>query len=326
MKHTVVTASDLCLHRRWQGFGSTVDLRLWPRPGLAVAGALRLAQSAIFLRRAERRLSRFRPASELSRLNQRIGTPRRVSPILCQMVATALAAARKTGGRFDPTVLPALLAAGYTRTFAHLGEGPAGDTALAAVPGRYREVRFDRDRCTVLLPPGAALDLGGIAKGWLADLVLRRLRPLGAAAVDIGGDCAFTPSGTDDPPWLVDVADPWTPGASFAEVAIDGGGGVATSGILRRRWQTSSGWQHHVIDPRTGIPASTDLASVTVVAMSATAAEVLAKVALLEGRDRGSALLARDPRIRGLLIPLRGSPIAIRLPSLSTAAAVECVA
>ncbi|MGE0538755.1 MAG: FAD:protein FMN transferase [Dehalococcoidia bacterium] len=303
-----------------------MNLRLWPRPGLVATGALRLAQSVAFLRGAERRLSRFQPTSELSRLNRSAGTARCVSPLLFRLVATALAAARVTDGRFDPTVLPALLAAGYTRTFAQHGEALVGDTALAVLPGRYREVRLDRVHSTVLLPRGGGLDLGGIAKGWLADVVLRRLRPLGAAAVDIGGDCAFTPSGVGDPPWLIEVADPWTSGASVADLAIEGGGGVATSGILRRRWQTSRGWQHHLIDPRTGVPATTDLASVTVVAPSATTAEVLAKLVLFEGRDHGSALLARDPRVGGLLIPLVGSPIAIRLPSLSTTAAVECVA
>jgi thiamine biosynthesis lipoprotein len=323
MKHTVVSASDLCLHRRWQGFGTTVELRLWPRPGMAAAGALRLAQSAAFLHRAERRLSRFRPDSELSRLNRWAGRPRRVSPVLLRLVATALAAARMTDGRFDPTVLPALLAAGYTRTFAQLSEAPVGDPARAAVPGRYREVRIDALRRTVHLPRGVGLDLGGIAKGWLADVVLRRLRPLGAAVVDIGGDGAFTPAGVGNPPWMIEVADPWTPGTSVAEMSIDGGGGVATSGILRRRWQTSTGWRHHLIDPRTGVPASTDLASVTVIGPSATAAEVMAKVVLLEGRERGAAALEHDRRFRGLLVPLAGPLVAIRLAQREVAGVME---
>jgi thiamine biosynthesis lipoprotein len=304
--NTRTSPAGLC--RRWAGFGSSVELRLWPRPGQAAAGALRLAQSAAFLRRAEQRFSRFRPMSELSRLNRRAGTPVRVSRLLFRLTTDALAAARATDGLFDPTVRRALLAAGYTTTFAHIGQGSGAHKPPGPEPGRYREVKVDAVHQTVTLPSGVGLDLGGIAKGWLADMVVRRLGRFGDAAVDLGGDCAFTAPDPQAPPWLIEVADPWVDGQALDEFTLDRCGGVATSGIVRRRWWTSRGWQHHLIDPRDGRPAATDLASVTVLAPSAAAAEVMAKVVLLLGRDLGTHALARRTAFAGLLVPLVGPP------------------
>jgi thiamine biosynthesis lipoprotein len=304
---------EVCLHRRWQGFGTTVDLRLWPRAGSVATGAARLSQSTYFLHRAERRLSRFCPDSELSRLNQRAGTPVRVSTLLMRLIADAIEAARATDGLFDPTVHRALLAAGYTTTFKRLATASVDEPVSPALPGRYREVCLDRTRRTVLLPYGTGLDLGGIAKGWLAGAVLRRLRPLGAAAVDIGGDCAFTRPDPNGPPWTVAVDDPWIEGRVLDELLVPRGGGVATSGIVRRQWRTRRGWQHHLIDPRSGRPAETDLASVTVVGPNAIAAEVLAKVVLLMGLDQGAALLSRGRRFSGLLVPFDGPPVTVHL-------------
>jgi thiamine biosynthesis lipoprotein len=313
----------VCLRRRWPGFGTTVELRLWPNHGRAAVGALRLAQSAAFLRRSEQQLSRFRSESELSQLNRQAGAPVRVSRLLFRVITAALSAARATDGMFDPTVRQALLAAGYDRTFMDLGSERRSDGLPDTNPGRYREVVLDAARQTVWLPAGVGLDLGGIAKGWLADAVARRLRRLGAAAVDLGGDCAFTAPEPDSPPWLIEVASPWEERDVLAEVALVRGGGVATSGVTRRRWRTSRGWQHHLIDPRSGLPATTDLASVTVLGPSAAAAEVMAKVVLLLGRERGARALARRAVFAGALVPLHGPILHVRTPPQLTLPSVE---
>jgi FAD:protein FMN transferase len=298
-----------CLRRRWAAFGSTVELRLWPRLGRVAAGGLRLAQSVRYLRRAEERLSRFRPASELSRLNRRAGEPVRVSRPLFWLIVFALAAARETDGLFDPTVHQALLAAGYDRSFESLGHERGEASSFNPQSGRFRDVILDGAHCTVTLPRDVGIDLGGIAKGWLADEVVRRLRPYGAATVDLGGDVAITEPDPHDLPWVIEVADPWTARQTLAEVSLRHSGGVATSGIVRRRWHTRYGSQHHLIDPRTGRPAVTDLASVTILAPNAVTAEVLAKAVLLLGRERGTAYLARWKQIAGILVPVTGRPI-----------------
>lgn len=303
--------SSVCLRRRWPAFGSTVEIRLWPHPGQVAPAALRLAQSVRFLKQSERRFSRFRETSELSRLNRRAGSPVRVSRPLYRLVTAAMQAAGATGGLFDPTVHRALCAAGYTRDFARLADGVVTGLRPMPAPGRFREVRLDPVRRTVTLPLGVGLDLGGIAKGWLADAVLRRLRPYGAAAVDLGGDVALTEPTPGAPPWLIEVADPRSDDRVLAEISLYRGGGVATSGTLRRRWRTEQGWQHHLIDPRTGRPARTDLAGATVAGPSAAAGEVLAKAVLLLGSTQGAAVLARFPQFAGLLVPHTGTPVRV---------------
>jgi FAD:protein FMN transferase len=312
MRHARHSPAAGYLRRRWAGFGTTVELRLWPHPGRTAAGVVCLVRSVDFLRRAEQRFSRFQPASELSLLNQQAGARVHVSRLLFRLTAASLAAAEATGGLFDPTVQRAMLAAGYVDSFERIGERRPASGAFAWEPGRFREVLLDESEQTIILPAGVGLDLGGIAKGWLADAVVRRLRRFGPAVVDIGGDCAFTPPGPGMAPWLIEIANPWAGKHSLAEIEQRRGGGVATSGVIRRRWWTADGQNHHVIDPRQGRPAKTDLASVTILGPSATAAEVMAKIILLLGRERGCAALAQRPRYAGLLVPMDGALIDVR--------------
>ncbi|HET7559250.1 MAG TPA: FAD:protein FMN transferase, partial [Limnochordia bacterium] len=128
----------------------------------------------------EQHLSRFRSESELSRLNNSAGRPVTVSPLLFDVCVAALAAAQATGGIYDPTLLPQLIDLGYDRSFDDIasqcsppsvnGVGPK--RPLARRGGDWRGVRLDRTRRTVTLPPGAALDFGGIAKGMAVDAAL----------------------------------------------------------------------------------------------------------------------------------------------------------
>ncbi|MBI4498444.1 MAG: FAD:protein FMN transferase [Chloroflexi bacterium] len=292
-------------HRAFPAMNTDIDLRLWPAPKCAAAARRALARAAAFVRTAEARLSRFDPASEIARLNRGERGP--VSPLTYRIVAAALASARATGGLFDPTVYGVLLAAGYDRSFPALKEGAASAPVEAGrLAGRYRDVALDPHTRTIRLPPGVGLDLGGIAKGWLADAVARRLGRHGAALADLGGDIAVAgaPPGCDG--WEVEVADPDERGRPLVVLCLRSGG-VATSGVLRRRWQTDQGWQHHLIDPRTGLPARTDLSAVTVVAPTATAAEVAAKAALLLGSAAGQRALESSPGLAGLLVQRDGT-------------------
>src|SRR5262249_39127562 len=158
---------------------------------------------------AEARLSRFLPESELSRINDRAGRPVRVSRLTFRAVRAALAAAHATEGLFDPTAHRALLAAGYDRSFALLPRRmDAPSVLILPLTGRYREVALDPATGCVRLPAGVGLDLGGIAKGWLADAVLRRLARYGAALTDLGGDLALSYLPGEER-WEVEVADPF---------------------------------------------------------------------------------------------------------------------
>lgn len=270
--------------------------------------------AADLLERLEARWSRFRPASELSRLNAAGGAWTVVSPETSELVARAIDAWRDTNGRFDPTVLPALVAAGYDRDFASVSSdgrdaadpagtgdpaGPAG-TPPRPSPG-CAGIERDATVGAIRLPPGVALDLGGIGKGRAADLVARALLDAGARGVlaDLGGDVRVVGEPPRPEGWLVEVDDPLGTGAT-GRLSLTSGA-IATSTRLRRAWTRGGRARHHLIDPRTGEPAATGLASVTVVAGSACRAEVLAKAAFVAGPQDGPALLA-DAGVTGLFV------------------------
>jgi thiamine biosynthesis lipoprotein len=294
----------------FRGMGTEIALAVWPRPGEDEAAENALWAEVRFLRDAEALLSRFQPDSEISRLNRGVTTPARVSPLTFAAVRSALEAASASGGLFDPTVYRALLAAGYDRSFAARGGRPA--RPAVAPPwqaGRWREVRLDEAAQTVALPPGVGLDLGGIAKGWLADQVADRLSAFGPALADLGGDIAARGLPPDAPAWAIDVDGPAD--EFLGTVRLGERQGIATSGVTRRRWRTEAGERHHLIDPRTGAPALTDLLSVTVVAPAAAEAEVAAKGVLLLGSELGRAALTLAPGLAGLLVRRDGRAIVV---------------
>jgi len=235
-----------------------------------------------FMREVEARLSRFLPESELSRLNAhgRISA----SPLLWAVLRQAIRAARATGGLFDPTVLSALEAAGYDRPFALLQ--PDDAAPRRTLPICWRCMRLHPSRREVKLSHGVRVDLGGIAKGWAADRAARFLSRWGPCLVDAGGDIAVRGAPPGWLGWPVGIADPWREDRDMAVLCLKRGG-VATSGVDYRRWRRQGRDFHHIIHPRTGTPAQTDLLSVTVWAPSTMWADVMAKVALILGGRRG---------------------------------------
>jgi thiamine biosynthesis lipoprotein len=236
----------------------------------------------------EQVLSRFRPDSELSLLNARAGHAVEVSPLLFAVTTAALDAAAATDGVFDPALLRQLEVLGYDRTFEAL-TGTLPPPAAPPVPGgAWRRVRLDAAACTVRVPADAMLDFGGIAKGMAADAALRALAAAGIAraVVDAGGDAAVTPTPDGAEPWSVAVE------AGDGERAIAlRRGAIATSGISRRHWRQGEAERHHLLDPRTGLPADGALRSVSVIAPDCRRAEVAAKVAFILGADTGAAFI-----------------------------------
>ena len=229
--------------------------------------------------------SRFVPSSDLCRINAGAGQAVEVQPETLGVVELAIAAWALTGGRFDPSVLPALVAAGYDRPFTAIAAaGPAPvdrPTNPTPAPG-CADVAVDVDAGTIRLPVGVQLDLGGIGKGHAADIVARELLASGAtgACVNLGGDVRVTGSPPDGAGWTIAVQHPLED-ASIVTLAL-ADGAVATSTTAYRRWGDDA---HHLIDPATGLPSRTDLLAVTVVAGEAAWAEVIAKAALLAGLD-----------------------------------------
>jgi thiamine biosynthesis lipoprotein len=252
----------------------------------AAVGERELIPLRVLLESWHRRLTRFDPTSELSRLNTDPREQVPVSPIMACFVAAAIDAAERTHGLVDPTLVREIEVAGYT---GDLGAPVALDstaTRQAATPNpnsRRHELSVDPAARTVSRPPGVMLDSGGIAKGLFADLIAARLSHAASFAIDCCGDVRIGGRAGLPRPVLVD--DPFGRGEPLHEFAVREGG-VATSGIGRRSWIGSDGrpW-HHLLDPSTGRPAYTGAVQATALAPTAAEAEALAKAALLSGDD-----------------------------------------
>ena len=236
----------------------------------------------------ERRLSRFLPDSELSQLNGRVGQPVVVTPLLFEAIRAGVAAARATDGIFDPTLLPQLRRIGYSDSFDRMPPSLAATDEAAREGGDWRGIVLDRRSRTVVLPPGCAVDLGGIAKGMAADAAIGLVAGQGvkAALVSVGGDLCVHGLPPAARAWRVLVGN-----VPSREVVSLVRGALATSGVTRRHWLQGEARRHHLLDPRTGDPAASDLREVTVAASTCEVAEVAATVCFALGAQLGGKFL-----------------------------------
>jgi thiamine biosynthesis lipoprotein len=304
--------SALC-RTEWRAMGTTCSAAV--TAGLhdsAVEAALAAAQEEVSA--CERELSRFDQASDLSRLNAAGGRWTSVGRRLLDALGLALRAREDSGGRFDPTVLPALAAAGYDRSFELLEERAAISADGWRAGGM---IELDEPYGRARLEPGVAVDLGGIGKGYGADraldVMLAASSRLTGGFVDLGGDIALGGEAPDGGPWIVAVADPRRPGETLAVLALDAGG-VATSGRDARRFGPGRSL-HHLIHPDTGEPAIAGPLTVTVVAPAAATAEVHATTLAIAGLGEAEARAAARPMISALYVPHAGPAIPLgRLP------------
>jgi thiamine biosynthesis lipoprotein len=267
------------------------------------------------LRDLEHRWSRFRTDSEISALNDHAGRPLRVSADTRVLIDLAVQGWRRTGGRFDPTLLAAVRRAGYDDDLARL---PAVRQSLPATVGHHPMtcgwIVVDHHAGTVRLPAGAGFDAGGIGKGLAADLVSADLVSAGVTGgcVNVGGDLrVWGPgpvdlrvgeAGRDDPPAPDDRR--WRVAAADRTIALTNAG-VATSGIQRRAWTIAGRRMHHLIDPATLDPADTDVIAATVIAPTAWQAEIYSLAVIMGGVARARASLRRWD-VDGLVVDRRG--------------------
>ena len=263
----------------WAAMGTTVTVQV-NGPTALVAGARgRLDE-------LERAWSRFRPDSDISRLNATRGLPVFVSSDTRLLVRHGVEAWRTTGGLCDPSVLDAVIAAGYDRTFCEISAGSADVERVTgvAVPG-CAGIVIDDDLGCVTLPVGVGFDPGGIGKGLAADIVADWLLDHGAdgAFVSVGGDIRMVGEPGVGDGWLIDVR-PSPDEKRMVRVAVSCGA-IACSTTQRRRWTVGDEVRHHAIDPRTGRPAITDAATVAVIAGDAWWAEAMATELLLTLRE-----------------------------------------
>jgi thiamine biosynthesis lipoprotein len=250
--------------------------------GVDVSPAV-LADGEDWVKRMIHRFSRFSPWSEISRFNDSAFEPRpvatpafgrwlSVSPDLEALLREALRAHELSGGLVHAGILPALRAAGYNRDF---DAGPTPVTTPPPPPAPLPELLEVRHR-EARLVKGAAIDFGGIAKGWMADRLAELLGE--NVLANLCGDLFARGGG--------ETGEGWPVGFGNRTILLKDMG-AATSGTTKRAWPGG----HHLIDPRTSRPAQTDLSEVSVLASSAADAEIYAKVALLKGSDEAARWL-----------------------------------
>lgn len=250
----------------------------------------------------EQTLSRFRPDSELSHLNRTFDQPVQVSRDLWEVFQASLEAERYTHGLVTPTVLDAVLEAGYDRPFdqipAYRNALPSsmliGNRPLPLVVSVMPEHR-------ICLPPGLHLDFGGIAKGWAAQQTVQKLKHLGPVLMDTAGDIAISGPRADGKPWQIGIANPFQNDEDLISLHLERCG-VATSGKDRRRWRQGPFMNHHIIDPRTGLSAQTDVLTATVIAPTILEAETAAKAVFILGSRDGLDWLEGDSGLAGLFV------------------------
>lgn len=226
-----------------------------------------LLEGEQWVRRLGSRLTRFSADSELSRLNAAAGRWVAVGAELEALLRESLRAFDMSGGLVNVAVLPSMMAIGYTRP---LAEGATVATLDGAQPLKALPDVLGVRRGSARVAAGTAIDLGGVAKGWMADRLCEALGP--NALANLGGDLSAVGAGPRGDGWPV---------ALGGVTLMLRGQGAATSSVRRRRW----GEVHHLIDPRTGLPARTGLDEVSVVAACGFEAEVVAKTALLAGPE-----------------------------------------
>ncbi|MDX6603901.1 MAG: FAD:protein transferase [Solirubrobacterales bacterium] len=292
-------------------FGGTVTVHVGG--GAAAEEAAARAQAQLL--DAHRRLSRFEPESELTRLNRDPRTTVPVSPLLLELAVAVRQAGFLSGGLVDATQLERIERAGYRESRAGRRAAPIElllhrepAPALPDPERLWRRVSVDRRAGTITRPPGLAIDSGGIAKGLMADIVGVTLDGHETYAVDCCGDLRI--GGVGGHPRTVLVEDP-AGGDPVHELSLREGG-VATSGITRRSWPTGDGGAgHQLLDPSTGRPAFTGIIQATALAPTAFLAEVHAKQALLAGPALASRCLPHG----GVLVHADGTTEVVGEPA-----------
>lgn len=250
----------------------------------------------------EQVLSRFRMNSELTLLNQTHERPMQVSQTLWDVFQAARDADELTNGLVTPTLLDALVEAGYDRPFDELPHlAPFKPASIKAASAPFTAITVNEAARTITLPAAVGLDFGGVAKGWAAHQAIKQLQAAGPALIDAAGDIAVSGARPDGSPWQIGVADPFHKGEEIETLFVNECG-IATSGKDRRRWTRDGVLQHHIIDPLTNQPVDTDILTVTVIAPKVIWAEAAAKAAFMLGSHAGPEWIETHPEFAALFI------------------------
>jgi thiamine biosynthesis lipoprotein len=238
--------------------------------------------------------SRFDEESELREVSAKVGVAVPASPLLFEAVRFALLVAEESNGAFDPTLGHVMENLGFDR------EHRTGTQTRSQVPPNsrvsFRDVELDENKSTIRLKRPLTLDLSGVAKGFAIDLAVRVLQPLRDFCIDAGGDLYLAGRNPQNQPWSVGIRHPRADGQIIDTIRVSNLA-VCTSGDYEREGNDGA---HHLLDPRTGQPATASI-SATVVAPGAMLADALATTTFVLGPDKGLAFL-EAMEVEGMVI------------------------
>lgn len=214
----------------------------------------------------------------------------------------------------DPTVGNAMIAVGYDQSFdalKGLDDRPAATRNQA--PMSFSDVVVEVERKTVSIPRDTSIDFGGIGKGFLLDRLASRIRTQTEHFwLSLGGDLVLSGTDEENAPWPISVQDPRAHNRDIVRMTPPSGTwGVATSGTTKRRGIRNGVVWHHLINPRTGRPAETDVAAATVIAPTALEADAMAKTLCILGAGDGLAWALQRPDIEALVVTANGKLTAL---------------
>jgi len=263
-----------------------------------------------YIEESEKQFTRFSDTSELAKLNSSAGTWFQASQDMLFLGMLINQYIEQTRGLFDPSVLPNLERIGYDRSMDTIrAAGNHVPVLLERMPilTPFKGLLIHPQDNQIYLPAGIRIDLGGIAKGWIAEHAALILAEYSSAClVEAGGDMFMKGIPENQTCWSIDIEDPRHPEQSLTSVEIPPGA-ITTSSITKRTWMQGDQTRHHLIDPRTGEPAITDWLSVTVMAPHADTAEVFAKALLIAGSQEADIIAQNAPEISYLAVAQDGS-------------------
>ena len=250
--------------------------------------------------RYEQMLSRTIEGSDVWRINHAGGAPVEVSADTAAILRCAAEISEASGGAFDVTIAPASTMWDFTSGNTVLPDAEALAEAAAKVD--YTKVRLEGN--TVTLPEGMMIDLGGIAKGYIADRIKAYLEERGVkhAILSFGGNIVAIGKKPDGSDWKVGIQDIDRPTGEYMLVAANRGGSTVTSGIYERGFDLDGVHYHHLLNPETGWPEQNELASVTILSESSMEGDALATAAFVLGTEKGLELIESLEGIEAVFI------------------------
>ncbi len=265
----------------------------------------RLVEAMALCEYFDQTFSRTIPSSDIGRINSAGGAPVQVERDTAELIARSLEYSEASNGAFDITI-------GIITSLWDFADGvkPADELIEEALPHvDYRMVHVE-DQTVTLDDPFGMLDLGGIAKGYVADVVIDYLASVGvtSAFVNLGGNVKVLGTKPDGSPWQIGVRDPaWDApeDSSVARIALEGGS-VVTSGLYERQFEKDGQRYWHILDPKTGYPVQTDLVSATIVSERSIDGDGYTKPLFMMGKQQALAWAVEHPDLQVLLIDEAG--------------------